>query len=88
MIFNSPIDDGETNSEEDKAESDAESEIQPLDSRTELMLRLILDRKMFMKQISVMKLGEDLSKFILILNFMTELDKRQRAHIVNDLISI
>ncbi|XP_071530154.1 protein mono-ADP-ribosyltransferase PARP3-like isoform X2 [Panulirus ornatus] len=48
--------DGEIDNEEDKEASDAEMEMQPLNPRTELMLRLVLDRKMFMKQISVMKL--------------------------------
>ncbi|XP_042205495.1 protein mono-ADP-ribosyltransferase PARP3-like [Homarus americanus] len=42
--------------QEEIEDSDSESELQSLDPRTELLMKLILNRKMFMKQISVMKL--------------------------------
>lgn len=51
-------DDGENEeiSDDEGGQSAEEEEIQPLDERTELMVKLILDRDMFLDQLAVLKL--------------------------------
>ncbi|XP_042876145.1 protein mono-ADP-ribosyltransferase PARP3-like [Penaeus japonicus] len=49
-------DDNEEVSDDEGGHSAEEEEIQPLDERTELMVKLILDRDMFLDQLAVLKL--------------------------------